>query len=134
MAPTFPVSVKGVVFMDGKVVLLKNERDEWELPGGRLEPDEDPAACVVWEIAEELGVEVTVDCILDSWLYDITTVSRQVVIVTYLCRTAATSEAITISEEHQAVGLFDVGTLADLTMPDGYRASIVNACDILASG
>src|SRR5262245_5779312 len=28
----FPVSIKGVVINAGKVVLLKNERDEWELP------------------------------------------------------------------------------------------------------
>jgi hypothetical protein len=34
----YPVSIKGVVFIDGRVVLLQNERDEWELPGGRLEP------------------------------------------------------------------------------------------------
>jgi 8-oxo-dGTP pyrophosphatase MutT (NUDIX family) len=33
----FPVSVKGVLFQRGTVVLLENERAEWELPGGRLE-------------------------------------------------------------------------------------------------
>lgn len=33
----FPVSVKGVIYHNGKVVLLKNERDEWELSGGKLE-------------------------------------------------------------------------------------------------
>src|SRR3954465_7939146 len=27
----FPVSVKGVVLRDGKVILARNERDEWEL-------------------------------------------------------------------------------------------------------
>jgi len=31
----FPVSVKGIVYHNDKVVLLKNERDEWELPGGK---------------------------------------------------------------------------------------------------
>ena len=30
-----PVSIKGVVVRDGKVLLLKNEREEWELPGTR---------------------------------------------------------------------------------------------------
>jgi hypothetical protein len=30
----FPVSVKGVAVQGGKVLLLRNERDEWELPGG----------------------------------------------------------------------------------------------------
>jgi hypothetical protein len=31
----FPVSVKGVAVQAGKVLLLENERAEWELPGGR---------------------------------------------------------------------------------------------------
>ncbi|HZO00966.1 MAG TPA: hypothetical protein VFB93_07180 [Burkholderiales bacterium] len=28
----FPVSIKGVVFRDDRAILLRNERDEWELP------------------------------------------------------------------------------------------------------
>ncbi|WP_455410029.1 NUDIX domain-containing protein [Streptomyces hiroshimensis] len=37
--PTWPVPVKGVAFdATGRVLLLHNERGEWELPGGRLEP------------------------------------------------------------------------------------------------
>jgi 8-oxo-dGTP pyrophosphatase MutT (NUDIX family) len=42
----FPVSVKGVVVRDGRVLLLRNERDEWELPGGKLDLGEEPADCV----------------------------------------------------------------------------------------
>ena len=33
----FPVSVKGIVVRDGAVVLVHNQRDEWELRGGKLE-------------------------------------------------------------------------------------------------
>jgi hypothetical protein len=51
-SPCFPVSVKGVVLTASGVVLLRNERDEWELPGGKLEPGESPAACLVREIEE----------------------------------------------------------------------------------
>jgi hypothetical protein len=36
-APAFPVSVKGVAVQYGRVLLLENERAEWELPGGKLE-------------------------------------------------------------------------------------------------
>jgi 8-oxo-dGTP diphosphatase len=30
----------------------------WELPGGKVEPDEDPVAAIHREIAEELGVQI----------------------------------------------------------------------------
>ena len=42
-----PVSVTGVVRRDAQVVPLPNERNEWELSGGKLEPDESPEQCVV---------------------------------------------------------------------------------------
>ena len=51
----YPVSVKGVVVRAGRVLLLHNERQEWELPGGRLELGESPPQCVAREIAEETG-------------------------------------------------------------------------------
>ena len=51
----FPVSIKGVLVEAGRVVLLENDRDEWELPGGRLEPGEAPETCLAREFAEEWG-------------------------------------------------------------------------------
>src|ERR1700731_1022673 len=80
-----PVSVKGVLLEDDQVVLLLNERDEWELPGGRLEPGEDPIACLEREFAEELGAEIVADGILDCWLYQVLP-GKEVLIVTYAVR------------------------------------------------
>jgi 8-oxo-dGTP pyrophosphatase MutT (NUDIX family) len=80
----FPVSVKGVVLRDGAVVLLKNERDEWELPGGKLEPSESPDLCVVREIEEELQLAIKPESVLDSWVYTIVP-GTCVLILTYGC-------------------------------------------------
>ena len=121
-SPRFPVSIKGVVWLRDRVVLLRNERDEWELPGGKLDPGEDPASCVVREICEELGLSVVVETILDCWLFNIRG-QVEVVIVTYGCRNIA-SEDMTLSHEHKEVGLFRLDQLDDLPMPDGYRGSI----------
>src|SRR5438876_4278929 len=99
----FPVSVKGVIYHNGTVVLLKNERDEWELPGGKLELGEPPEVCVVREIEEELGLIAQTGPLLDAWIYHIFE-GVDVLILTYGCSTPPFSE-IMHSPEHKAVGL-----------------------------
>jgi len=105
----FPISVKGVLVRDGKVLLLKNEREEWELPGGKLELGEQPPVCVAREITEETGLPVTTGPILDAWQYHIRE-GRDVLIVTYGCHLEG-SQSPTLSNEHKEIGLF---TLAEL--------------------
>lgn len=118
----FPVSVKGIVYQDGKVVLLKNERDEWELPGGKLELGEAPEFCVVREIEEELGLVAKTGPLLDSWVYHIYE-GVDVLILTYGCYPTPFS-TVTHSPEHKAVGLFSPEEVKTLRMPDGYKNSI----------
>lgn len=118
----FPVSVKGVAVQGGKVLLLENERAEWELPGGKLELGEDPPECVVREISEETGWQVTAGPLLDCWQYHIRE-GRDVVVVTYGCHVQSTDPPA-VSNEHKRVGLFSPGDVPYLAMPDGYRRSI----------
>jgi 8-oxo-dGTP pyrophosphatase MutT (NUDIX family) len=123
---SYPVSVKGVVVRAGRVLLLHNERQEWELPGGRLELGETPAQCVAREIGEETGWVVETGPILDSWMYVIDQVERNVFIVTYGCHLHPGQDDLdpVLSHEHQQVGLFTEAEVADLVMPAGYQASI----------
>jgi 8-oxo-dGTP pyrophosphatase MutT (NUDIX family)/GNAT superfamily N-acetyltransferase len=118
----FPVSVKAVLFEGERVVLLENERRQWELPGGRLETGEDPVSCLAREVAEELGADVAVETILDSWVYEVLP-GREVLIVTYGVRRLDRRQ-MQVSGEHRRIGLFGLGELPDLPMADGYRASI----------
>lgn len=121
-ARLLPVSVKGVLFEDGRVVLLENERGEWELPGGRLEAGEQPQACLAREFAEEVGVAVAADAILDSWVYEVLP-GHDVLIVSYGVRRAG-REPLRLGGEHRRLGLFDLSQLAALTIPEGYRRAI----------
>ncbi|GIG70476.1 NUDIX hydrolase [Phytomonospora endophytica] len=121
---SFPVSIKGVCIQDGRVLLLHNERDEWELPGGKLELGEDPAACVAREIEEESGWPVIVEAILDSWQYHIRD-GIDVLIVTYGC-TVHTDAAPVVSHEHKEAGLFTRAEVPGLRMPEGYKRSILD--------
>jgi 8-oxo-dGTP pyrophosphatase MutT (NUDIX family) len=121
---TFPVSVKGVVLDPAdRVLLLKNERDEWELPGGRIEIGESPEECVAREVREETGWEVRTGPIIDSWMYYIERAGRHVFVVTYGCFPEADSEPV-LSHEHKEIGLFRASELDGRDIPDGYRRSI----------
>ena len=98
----FPVSIKGVLVEAGRVVLLENERDEWELPGGRLESGEAPMTCLVREFAEELGAAVVVVGIIDCWVYEVLP-QREVVIITYGVQ-RCDEEELRVSDEHRRLG------------------------------
>jgi 8-oxo-dGTP pyrophosphatase MutT (NUDIX family) len=118
----FPVSVKGVAVQDGRVLLLENERNEWELPGGKLELGEDTRDCVVREIAEESGWQVVAGPLLDCWQYQVLPGSH-VLILTYGCA-VLTSTPPVVSKEHKRAALFIAGQVPELNMPDGYKRSI----------
>jgi 8-oxo-dGTP pyrophosphatase MutT (NUDIX family) len=118
----FPVSVKGIVVRDDTVVLVRNRRDEWELPGGKLEIGESPEVCVAREIEEELGLDVTTTSLVDSWVYDIAA-GTHVLVLTYGCREHSTRSAV-LSDEHTHFAWVSLGDVASVPMPDGYKASI----------
>jgi 8-oxo-dGTP pyrophosphatase MutT (NUDIX family) len=119
----YPVSIKGVVVIDGKVLLLKNERAEWEPPGGRIELGETPEQCVAREIAEETNLTVTTGPILDSWMYYIAVADKHVLIVTYGCYPIGDAVPV-VSHEHKEIGLFAPEDVPELPMPDGYQRSV----------
>ncbi|MBD9464952.1 MULTISPECIES: NUDIX domain-containing protein [unclassified Pseudomonas] len=121
----FPVSIKGVLQSpEGLVVLMLNERDEWELPGGRIELGETAPQCLAREIAEELAVEVSVGAPLDSYLFEVIP-GKHVFISTYRCQLLG-GFVPTISHEHKEIGLFAPDQLP-VNLPAGYRQSIIKA-------
>ena len=118
----FPVSVKGVIIRGGKVILLRNERDEWELPGGKLELSESPERGLAREIAEELRLEIVPERILNSWIYTIVP-GVSVLILAYGCSESSQDEAV-LSDEHKELRWFPLADIDALRMPEGYKASI----------
>jgi 8-oxo-dGTP pyrophosphatase MutT (NUDIX family) len=126
-----PVSVKGVLIHDGRVLLLLNERGEWDLPGGRPDPGEDHRAALIREVREEAGLVVEVGVPLDEHLFEVLP-QRFVRIVAYACRLVGGS-AVVLSHEHldtRWIPLADLGeTIAGHPLPKGYLGAIRQAID-----
>jgi 8-oxo-dGTP diphosphatase len=97
------VAVKGLILHEGKVLIIQRANDDeigggtWELVGGKIEFGEDLETALVREIKEEVGLDVTVEKILYATTFK-TDPTRQVVILTYLCR--SNNKDVVLSKEH----------------------------------
>ena len=118
----FRVSIKGVLLIEGRAVLLRNDRRGWELPGGGLEVGETPERTLEREFEEELAVKVEPVRVLDSYLFEVIP-GRHVFIVTYGCRLLG-EFAPAISDEHSEYGLYAPAELERIKLPEGYVRSI----------
>jgi 8-oxo-dGTP diphosphatase len=124
-----PTSIKGVVLDRGHVLLLVNERGEWDLPGGRPDPGEDHGATLMREVREETGLDVRVGARLDEHLFEVLP-QRFVRIVAYLCTLEGTMP-VAVSHEHQEIRWVPVADLAETfggyRLPSGYLGAIRQA-------
>ncbi len=124
-----PTSIKGVVLKQGHVLLLLNERDEWDLPGGRPDPGEDPRAALVREVLEETGLAVEVGVLIDEHLFEVLP-QRFVRIVAYAC-TLGTEGAVALSHEHREACWVELTALSERVagrlLPAGYLGAIRQA-------
>ena len=131
MAPSdryrLPISVKAVLVEDGRACLLLNERDQWELPGGRLERGESPEQCLLREVREEVGLEAVIERLVDARAF-VPAPGKEVFVLVYRCRLAAPGATV-LSGEHRQGGWFDLAEMGSLVLPDGYLASIQRAID-----
>jgi 8-oxo-dGTP pyrophosphatase MutT (NUDIX family) len=125
----FALSIKGVVIHDNHVLLLRNQRGEWELPGGRPESGEDHQGALEREIREETGLDIEVGALVDEHPFEVLP-GRLVQIVAYAC-TLAGASAVTLSHEHvdmRWVPLAELGeTIAGSVLPAGYLGAIRQA-------
>jgi 8-oxo-dGTP pyrophosphatase MutT (NUDIX family) len=119
---TYPISVKGVLFIDGKVLLLRNERDEWELPGGHMDPGETHEQTLVREFQEELQIQVDPLGRIDSYDFEVIP-SKHLHIVTYGCALRGPFNPV-VSAEHLEFGLHALAELERIPLPAGYARSI----------
>ena len=70
-----------VIVRDGKILIGQRPKGEWgefewEFPGGKLEPGEDPPTALKRELREELAIEATIGGELDRYEHQYTGTPR----------------------------------------------------------
>ncbi|MCB9802985.1 NUDIX hydrolase [Candidatus Nomurabacteria bacterium] len=119
------ISVKAVFQKDNKVLLVKDLKNVWELPGGRIEHGENPEETLKREIEEELGWKnIQIEKILDSWSFTSQVQNSQYhfVILTYLCSTQ--EDEVKENEEYTEYKWTPLSEMDSLEMKDGYKKTI----------
>lgn len=107
-ADFFPVSVKGLFLDQGKILLLKNEREEWDLPGGKILEGSDIKSTLSREVLEETNLKVEIGELL---LVDLFQVVQSKVFITIFQINAIDARPLRISKEHIDYDFFSLNEL-----------------------
>ena len=119
MKPLVLVAAAALIDVDGRVLIGKRPKGKqleglWEFPGGKVEEGETPEACLIRELNEELGIEVTQACLapfaFTSHGYD----SFHLLMPLYLCRRW---NGVAQAREHEALAWVRPNKLTDYPMP-----------------
>ncbi len=102
-----------LIFHDGRLLIAKRRAEShlaglWEFPGGKREASETFEECLVREIREELGVEISVGGLIEEITHDYP--GKRVHLRFFLCRI--------LSGQPQALGCAAFKWIAKSELPD----------------
>ena len=115
-----------MLLIDHHVVLIRNERNEWDLPGGKLKRKEELAVCLRREIKEELAIDVEVQNLLNTTTVKVMNIVS-VLVVIYHCQTTASLEQLQQGQENFGIGLFTIDEVSKVDLPKTYQIAIAKS-------
>ena len=118
------VSIKGVVIKNDSLLLLLNERNEYELPGGRPDPLESAEVALKRELLEETGLDCDVLQFLGSGSFEVIP-ERWVFIVGFYCR--CDGSELKISDEHIKAEWWPLKNIENANLAKPYMAVLQKA-------
>ncbi len=84
------VTAVALVDADGRVLVQQRAHGAleglWEFPGGKMEPGETPAAALIRELREELGIDVEAACLAPATFASEPLGDRHLLLLLHVCR------------------------------------------------
>ena len=118
LSDKFPISIKVIIVDDNKILCLKNERNEWDLPGGKLNFKENIEECLIREVKEETNLSIKNLKILKPFNLKFNDVP--VFILVYSAEISCDS-SIQVSYEHSEYNFFSKTEIMNLNMPESFK-------------
>ncbi|MDB5442956.1 MAG: mutT [Phenylobacterium sp.] len=117
--PLLLVVAAALVDVDGRVLICQRPPGKalaglWEFPGGKVEAGETPEACLIRELDEELGIQVTLACLAPFVFASHGYESFHLLMPLYLCRRW---EGQIVAHHHSALAWVKPVKLSDYPMP-----------------
>ena len=96
-------AVKAIILNDENEFILLQRRlagkaADWDLPGGLVEPDEQPTKALLREIKEELGIKIKIITASNTWHFFRPLDKKTVTVQNYICQFKGGK--IKLSREH----------------------------------
>ncbi|MBU2134951.1 MAG: 8-oxo-dGTP diphosphatase MutT [Alphaproteobacteria bacterium] len=117
--PLLLVAAAALIDVDGRVLICQRPEGKqlaglWEFPGGKVETGETPEACLIRELDEELGIQVTNACLAPFVFASHGYESFHLLMPLYLCRRWS---GFVTAKEHKALAWVKPNELRNYPMP-----------------
>lgn len=117
--PMLFVAAAALIDTDGRVLICKRPQGKqlaglWEFPGGKVEPGESPEQCLIRELDEELGIQVSHACLAPFVFASHAYEKFHLMMPLYLCRRW---DGFVTAKEHEDLAWVKPSKLADYPMP-----------------
>jgi len=120
------VSVKALITKNNKVLMLRDHKGKWELPGGRINFGEHPIEALEREIQEELNTKENVKAsnFFDVWDFCsiVSDVKYHFIILVFECDLE--NKKININNEHDGVEFLGERDIEIYDMRNGYKETL----------